>query len=210
MWSEMPFGDDTIISSSILHSCRIHGNQDLARVAAEKLFSIGATDATPYVILSNIYAKAGKWEDAARVKKAMRDRGLRKELGYSWVEIYSFSSNDQPNPMIAEIKDELERLYKEMDKQGYKPDTSCALHQVDDDLKLESLKYHSERLAIAFALINTPPGTPIRVMKNLSACLDCHAAIKMMSKIVNRDIIVRDSSRFHHFKDGVCSCGDYW
>nr|XP_051221238.1 putative pentatricopeptide repeat-containing protein At2g01510 [Lolium perenne] len=117
MLSEMPFGDDTIISSSILHSCRIHGIQDLARVAAEKLFSIGATDATPYVILSNIYAKAGKWEDAARGKKAMRDRGLRKELGYSWVEIYSFSSNDQPNPMIAEIKDELERLYREMDRQ---------------------------------------------------------------------------------------------
>ncbi|KAK1626968.1 hypothetical protein QYE76_001283 [Lolium multiflorum] len=214
MLSEMPFEDDPIIWSSILHSCRIHGNQDLARVAAEKLFSMGPTDATPYVILSNIYAKAGKWEDAARVKKTMRDRGLRKESGYSWVEfkqkIYSFSSNDQTNPMIAEIKDELERLYKEMDKQGYKPDTSCALHQVDDDLKLESLKYHSERLAIAFALINTPPGTPIRVMKNLSACLDCHAAIKMMSKIVNRDIIVRDSSRFHHFKDGVCSCGDYW
>ncbi|XP_024313829.1 LOW QUALITY PROTEIN: putative pentatricopeptide repeat-containing protein At2g01510 [Brachypodium distachyon] len=214
MLSEMPFGDDPIIWSSILHSCRIHGNQDLARVAAEKLFSIGPTDATPYVILSNIYVKAGKWEDAARVKKAMRDRGLRKESGYSWVEfkqkIYSFSSNDQTNPMIAEIKDKLERLYKEMDKQGYKPDTSCALHQVDDDLKFESLKYHSERLAIAFALINTPPGRPIRVMKNLSACLDCHAAIKMMSKIVNRDIIVRDSSRFHHFKDGVCSCGDYW
>jgi pentatricopeptide repeat protein len=214
MLSEMPFGDDPIIWSSVLHSCRIHGNQDLARVAAEKLFSIGPTDATPYVILSNIYAKAGKWEDAARVKKTMRDRGLRKESGYSWVElkqkIYSFSSNDQTNPMIAEIKDELERLYKEMDRLGYKPDTSCALHQVNDDLKLESLKYHSERLAIAFALINTPPGTPIRVMKNLSACLDCHAAIKMMSKIVNRDIIVRDSSRFHHFRDGVCSCGDYW
>uniref|UniRef100_A0ACD6A2K8 Uncharacterized protein n=1 Tax=Avena sativa TaxID=4498 RepID=A0ACD6A2K8_AVESA len=214
MLSEMPFGDDPIIWSSILHSCRIHGNQDLARVAAEKLFSMGPTDATPYVILSNIYAKAGKWEDVARVKKTMRDRGLRKESGYSWVEfkhkIYSFSSNDQTNPMIAEIKDELKRLYKEMDKQGYKPDTSCALHQVDDDLKFESLKYHSERLAIAFALINTPPGTPIRVMKNLSACLDCHAAIKIMSKIVNRDIVVRDSSRFHHFKDGVCSCGDYW
>ncbi|XP_024311868.1 putative pentatricopeptide repeat-containing protein At2g01510 [Brachypodium distachyon] len=204
------FKPDAVTFLSVL----IHGNQDLARVAAEKLFSIGPTDATPYVILSNLYVKAGKWEDAARVKKAMRDRGLRKESGYSWVEfkqkIYSFSSNDQTNPMIAEIKDKLERLYKEMDKQGYKPDTSCALHQVDDDLKLESLKYHSERLAIAFALINTPPGRPIRVMKNLSACLDCHAAIKMMSKIVNRDIIVRDSSRFHHFKDGVCSCGDYW
>ncbi|XP_062206917.1 putative pentatricopeptide repeat-containing protein At2g01510 [Phragmites australis] len=211
---EMPFEADPIIWSSILHSCRIHGNKDLATVVADKLFTMMPTDATPYVILSNIYAKASQWEDAARVKKIMRDKGVRKESANSWVEIkqkiYSFSSNDQTNPMIAEIKEELERLYKEMDKRGYEPDTSCALHLVDDELKLESLKYHSERLAIAFALINTPPGTPIRVMKNLTACLDCHAAIKMISKIVNRDIIVRDSRRFHHFKDGVCSCGDYW
>jgi hypothetical protein len=120
---------------------------------------MGPTDATPYVMLSNIYAKDSKWEDVAHVKKAMRDQGLRKVSGYSWFEfkqkIYSFSSNDQTNPMIAEIKCELERLYKEMDKQRYKPKTSCASHQVDDDLKFESLKYHSERLAIAFALINT-------------------------------------------------------
>ncbi|KAF8724022.1 hypothetical protein HU200_021029 [Digitaria exilis] len=211
---EMPFEDDPIIWSSILHSCRIHGNKDLAIMAAKKLFIMTPTDATPYVILSNIYAKDGNWEEAARVKKIMRDRGVRKESGKSWVEIkrkvYTFSSNDQTNPMIADIKAELERLYKEMDKLGYEPDASCALHLVDDELKLESLKYHSERLAIAFALINTPPGTPIRIMKNLSTCLDCHAAIKMISKIVDRDIIVRDSRRFHHFKDGVCCCGDYW
>ncbi|KAL6626542.1 hypothetical protein ACP70R_030268 [Stipagrostis hirtigluma subsp. patula] len=211
---EMPFEADSIIWSSILHSCRIHGNNDLATVAADKLFIMAPTDATPYVILSNIYAKAGNWEGAARVKRIMRDRGVRKESGNSWVEIkqkiYSFSSNDHTNPMIAEIKEELERLYKEMDKQGYEPDTSCALHLVDNEQKLESLKHHSERLAIAFALINTPPGTPIRVMKNLTTCLDCHSAIKIMSKIVNRDIIVRDSRRFHHFKDGVCSCRDYW
>uniref|UniRef100_A0A453E188 Pentatricopeptide repeat-containing protein n=1 Tax=Aegilops tauschii subsp. strangulata TaxID=200361 RepID=A0A453E188_AEGTS len=106
------FKPDSVTFLSVL----IHGNQDLARVAAEKLFSMGSTDATPYVILSNIYAKAGKWEDAARVKKIMRNRGLRKESGYSWVEvkqkIYSFSSNDQTNPMISEMKEELERLYK--------------------------------------------------------------------------------------------------
>jgi hypothetical protein len=90
-------------------------------VAAEKLFSMGPTDMTPYVMLSNIYAKAGKWEDDAHVKETMRDRGFRKESGYSWVELnkYSFSSNDQTNPIISEIKDELERLYREMDKQGY-------------------------------------------------------------------------------------------
>ncbi|KAL6890561.1 hypothetical protein ACP4OV_008816 [Aristida adscensionis] len=211
---EIPFEAGPKIWGSILHSCRIHGKKALATVAAEKLFSMTPTDAAPYVILSNIYAKAGQWENAARVKKIMRDRGIRKESANSWVEIkqkiYSFSSNDQTNPMIEKIKEELERLYKEMDKQGYKPDTSCALHLVDDDQKLESLKYHSERLAIAFALLNTPHGTPIRVMKNLTACLDCHAAIKIISKIVNRDIIIRDSRRFHHFRDGVCSCGDYW
>uniref|UniRef100_A0A0E0JCZ7 DYW domain-containing protein n=1 Tax=Oryza punctata TaxID=4537 RepID=A0A0E0JCZ7_ORYPU len=198
MLVQMPFKADPIIWTSILHSCRIHGNQELARVAADKLFSMEPTDATPYVILSNIYARAGQWEDAARVKKMMRDRGVRKESGYSWVEIkqkiYSFSSNDLTSPMIDEIKDELERLYKEMDKQGYKPNTTCALHMVDHELKLESLKYHSERLAIAFALINTPPGTPIRIMKNLTACVDCHAVIKMISKIVNRDIIHRERS----------------
>ena len=101
-------------------------------------------------------------------------------------------------------------LSKEMEKEGYKPDTSCALHDVDEKIKIESLKYHSERLAIAFALISTPEGSPILVMKNLRACTDCHAAIKVISNIVRREITVRDSSRFHHFKDGICSCGDYW
>lgn len=97
-----------------------------------------------------------------------------------------------------------------MEEEGYRPDTSCALHDWDEDVKAESLMYHSERLAIAFALISTPEGSPILVMKNLRACSDCHAAIKVISKIVGREITVRDSSRFHHFRNGHCSCGDYW
>ncbi|KAH0969595.1 hypothetical protein GBA52_028521 [Prunus armeniaca] len=104
----------------------------------------------------------------------------------------------------------IDELTKEMEKEGYKPDTSCALHNEDDEIKAESLKYHSERLAIVFALISTPEGSPIVVMKNLRACTDCHAAIKVMTKIVGREITVRDSSRFHHFRDGLCSCGDFW
>ncbi|XP_008802216.2 putative pentatricopeptide repeat-containing protein At2g01510 [Phoenix dactylifera] len=211
---QIPFEADQIIWNSILNSCRIHSNQELARRAADKLFSMELRDAAPYVIMSNVYARAGQWEDAAKVKKMMRDRGMRKEPAYSWVEIkqkvYTFSSNDSTNPQISEIRAVLHKLSEEMEKQGYKPNTGCALHLVDEELKLESLKYHSERLALAFALINTPQGTPIRVMKNLRACTDCHAAIKVISKIVGREIIVRDSSRFHHFKDGFCSCGDYW
>ncbi|CAD6214729.1 unnamed protein product [Miscanthus lutarioriparius] len=68
----------------------------------------------------------------------------------------------------------------------------------------------SERLAIAFGLVSTPPGTPLRVMKNLRICGDCHNAVKLIAKVTGREIVVRDNKRFHHFKDGACSCGDYW
>ncbi|CAA6657740.1 unnamed protein product [Spirodela intermedia] len=93
---------------------------------------------------------------------------------------------------------------------GYVPDTRYVLHDIDEEAKERSLMYHSERLAIAFGLISTPPGTTLRVMKNLRICGDCHNAVKIISKIVGRQIIVRDNKRFHHFRDGACSCGDYW
>ncbi|GMI81639.1 mitochondrial RNA editing factor 29 [Hibiscus trionum] len=69
---------------------------------------------------------------------------------------------------------------------------------------------HSERLALAFALFRTTPGSQIRIMKNLRICVDCHAAMKVISKIMQRDIIIRDMNRFHDFHDGISSCGDYW
>ncbi|PKA62181.1 Putative pentatricopeptide repeat-containing protein [Apostasia shenzhenica] len=211
----MPFDADEIIWISVLNSCRKHGNEDLAKRAADKLFEMEIHDAAPYVIMSNIYSQSGRWEEAASVKKMMKQRGVRKETGCSWIEIkhqiYAFSSNDARNPRIGEIWEKLDELGEEMEKAGYKPDTRCALRNLEEEeMKTEALKRHSERLAVAFALISTPAGSPIRVMKNLRACADCHEAIKVISKIVGREITVRDSNRFHHFKDGFCSCGDFW
>ncbi|KAK9104025.1 hypothetical protein Scep_020869 [Stephania cephalantha] len=214
LMAQMPFEADEIIWTSILNSCRIHKNQELAQKAADQLFNMELRDAAPYVVMSNIFAEAGKWEDVANVKKSMRERGVKKVSAYSWVEtqqkIHVFSANDRTHPLMNQIEMKLKELAAQMEKEGYKPDTSCALHDVENDIKVESLMYHSERLAIAFALISTPPGSPILVVKNLRACTDCHAAIKVISKIVRREITVRDSSRFHHFRDGSCSCGDYW
>ncbi|KAK8473233.1 hypothetical protein PHAVU_001G085300 [Phaseolus vulgaris] len=215
LMARMPFEPDEVMWTSILNSCRIHKNQEMGKRAADQLFSMKILrDAAPYVSLSNIYAAAGEWENVGKVKKAMRERGVRKVPAYSWVEIkqmtHVFSANDMSHPQMKEITKMLDELEEQMEKQGYKPDSSCALHNVDEEVKLESLKYHSERIAIAFALISTPEGSPILVMKNLRACNDCHAAIKVISKIVNREITVRDSSRFHHFRDGSCSCKDYW
>lgn len=144
----------------------------------------------------------------------MREQGFKKVTGYSWVEIqrkvHIFTANDNSHPLDEEIRRKISELGKQLEEEGYKPDLSFVLENVDDEIKAESLKYHSERLAIAFALISTPAGSPVLVMKNLRTCIDCHAAIKVISKVVQREITVRDSSRFHHFKDGACSCGDYW
>ncbi|KAJ3671094.1 hypothetical protein LUZ60_008520 [Juncus effusus] len=95
-------------------------------------------------------------------------------------------------------------------EQVYVPDTRYVLHDIDQEAKEQALLYHSERLAIAYGLISTPARTPLRIIKNLRICGDCHNAIKIMSRIVGRELIVRDNKRFHHFKDGKCSCGDYW
>eukprot|EP00257_Ricinus_communis_P013359 XP_015570778.1 putative pentatricopeptide repeat-containing protein At2g01510 [Ricinus communis] len=213
--AEMPFEPDEIIWSSVLNSCRIHKNHDLAKRAANQLFNMDVLrNAAPYVTMSNILAAAGQWDTVGKIKKAMRERGLKKLPAYSWVEIkhkvHVFSANDKQHPRMKEILQKIARLSEHMEKEGYVPDASCTLHNVEEDLKIESLKYHSERLAIAFALISTPEGSPILVMKNLRACTDCHAAIKVISKIARREITVRDSSRFHHFRDGFCSCKDYW
>ncbi|CAA7390480.1 unnamed protein product [Spirodela intermedia] len=213
--TEAPFDEpDPIIWSSILNSCRIHRNQDLARRAAERLFGMELRDAAPYVIMSNIYAAAGRWEEVGEMKRFMRARGVRKEPAFSWVEVgravHRFMSDDDAHPQIGEVRRALDELSGEMERRGYRADTSWALHNVEEGMKAESLRYHSERLAIAFALMSTPEGAPVRVMKNLRACADCHAAIKVISLIVGREITVRDSSRFHHFRDGFCSCADYW
>ncbi|CAH8386120.1 unnamed protein product [Eruca vesicaria subsp. sativa] len=215
LMEEMPFEPDEIMWSSVLNACRIHKNQSLAERAAEKLFSMEKLrDAAAYVSMSNIYATAGEWESVSLVKKAMRERGIKKVTASSWVEvnhkIHEFSSNDQRHPRGEEIVRKVNELTAEIERKGYKPDTSCVGQDVDEQTKIESLKFHSERLAVAFALISTPEGSPIVVIKNLRACRDCHAAIKLISKVVEREITIRDSRRFHHFRDGLCSCGDYW
>uniref|UniRef100_A0A7N0TJV2 DYW domain-containing protein n=1 Tax=Kalanchoe fedtschenkoi TaxID=63787 RepID=A0A7N0TJV2_KALFE len=73
-----------------------------------------------------------------------------------------------------------------------------------------NLVHHSEKMAVAFALMNSPAAAPIRIMKNLRICGDCHAFFKSVAEMKGREIIARDSSRFHHFSNGTCSCGDYW
>ncbi|XP_059634847.1 pentatricopeptide repeat-containing protein At2g15690, mitochondrial-like [Cornus florida] len=123
---------------------------------------------------------------------------------------YKIGEFRSTNPYKGDAYEKLKGLNGQMREAGYVPDTRYVLHDIDQEAKEQALMYHSERLAIAYGLISTPARTPLRIIKNLRICGDCHNAIKIMSKIVGRELIVRDNKRFHHFRDGECSCRDYW
>ncbi|XP_016495233.1 pentatricopeptide repeat-containing protein At3g57430, chloroplastic-like [Nicotiana tabacum] len=200
--------------SSLLGACRIHRNVELGEISARNLFELEPHVASHYVLLSNIYSSAGIWEKANMVRRNMKKIGVRKEPGCSWIEfgdeVHKFVAGDASHPQSEQLYGFLETLSEKMKKEGYVPDTSCVLHNVNEEEKENLLCGHSEKLAIAFGILNTPPGMPIRVAKNLRVCNDCHEATKFISKIVKREIIVRDVRRFHHFRNGTCSCRDYW
>ncbi|XP_022856930.1 putative pentatricopeptide repeat-containing protein At5g52630 [Olea europaea var. sylvestris] len=211
---EMPMQPTESVWGALLTGCRIHGNTELAGYVADRVFELGPISPGLHVLLSNAYSAAGRYKEAATARKMLRDCGMKKETGLSWVEegnrIYTFVAGDRANAKSEEIYRKLEELGEDMMRVGYVADTSYVLQEVGADEKIQSIRYHSERLAIAFALITFPPERPIRVMKNLRICGDCHTAIKFMSKCTGRIIIVRDNNRFHRFEDGKCSCGDYW
>nr|AEB39778.1 pentatricopeptide repeat protein 77 [Funaria hygrometrica] len=212
--NQMPFPPDAAVWETLLGACRIHGNVALAEHAANNALKLNARNPAVYVLLSNVYAAAGRWDDVAKIRRVMEGRGIRKEPGRSWIEvdniIHEFIAADRSHPETAEIYEELKRLSLEMERAGYSPDTQYVLHNLDKEHQETSLCTHSERLAIAYGLLKTPPGTPIRIFKNLRICGDCHTASKFISKLVGREIIARDSNRFHTFKNGKCSCEDFW
>ncbi|CAA3001286.1 pentatricopeptide repeat-containing At1g56690, mitochondrial [Olea europaea subsp. europaea] len=211
----MPIEADAIVWGSLMGACRTHGNLDLAEVAAKKLLQLEPGNAGPCILLSNIYASKGKWSNVAQLRKNMRSRKVSKSPGCSWIQVekvvHMFTGGSSaPHPEHFMIVKMLEKLSGPLREVGYNPDGAFTLHDVEEEEKAHSLGYHSEKLAVAYGLLKLPQGVPIRVMKNLRVCGDCHTAIKLIAKVTGREIILRDANRFHHFKDGLCSCMDYW
>ncbi|KAK4256220.1 hypothetical protein QN277_009114 [Acacia crassicarpa] len=212
--NSMAFKADALVWRTFLGSCQVHGNTELGEHAAKMILEQQPDDPAAYVLLSNLYASEGRWEDVAAIRKNMKQKNLTKEAGCSWVEVenqvHKFHVGDTSHPEAEKIYDELNNLALKIRKIGYVPDTDFVLHDVEDEQKEQYLFQHSEKIAVAFALISTPKPKPIRVFKNLRVCGDCHSAIKYISLVTGREILVRDANRFHHMKDGICSCHDYW
>jgi len=210
----MPLKPNAIVWRTLLGACTIHGNLALGEVARAQLRQLEPGNSGDYVLLSNLYAAERQWSDVQKVRNTMLMDGVRKTPGYSLVElgnkVYEFTMGDRSQPQSEDIYAMLAEITKLLKLEGYVPHTANVLADIEEEEKENALSYHSEKIAIAFMLVNTAPGTPVRVVKNLRVCTDCHFAIKLISKIYKRDIVMRDRSRFHHFRDGYCSCRDYW
>ncbi|KAG8069772.1 hypothetical protein GUJ93_ZPchr0006g41435 [Zizania palustris] len=211
---DMPIEPDMVIWSALLGACKIYKNAEIGKKAAEKLFKIEPSNAGNYVMLSNIYSSLGMWGEVAELRKIMKQQGVIKEPGCSWMQIkdkiHSFVTGDKQHEQIEEIVATLEELYTLLKATGYVPDTEFVLHDIDEEQKESSLLYHSEKLAVAYCLLVTPKGMPIQILKNLRICGDCHTFIKFVSHVTKREIDIRDGNRFHHFRNGSCSCEDFW
>lgn len=211
---KMPIDPSPSAWGSLLAGCRVYKNVELGKISAYKLFEIEPNNPGNYVLLSNILVTAKLWNDASEVRKMMRDGGIVKEPGCSWIpigkQVYTFVKGDRRIPQCEKIYAFLKETRKKMRLQGYLPKTDFVLQDIDDEEKEEVLCDHSEKLAVAFGILNSNGKPSIRVFKNLRICGDCHNWIKFMAKATLMQITVRDSLRFHHFKDGICSCGDVW
>ncbi|KDP37157.1 hypothetical protein JCGZ_06213 [Jatropha curcas] len=206
---KMPLKPDAAIWGALLNACRIHRQVQLGELAAQHILKEDTKSIGYYILLCNLYADSGKWNEVAEVRRIMKEEGLIVDPGCSWVEargnVHAFLSGDNFHPQMREINVVLEGFYEKMKAAGFDDQEYSSIDEVENS-RADIFCGHSERLAIAFSLINTAPGTPILVTKNLYMCQCCHRIIDFISKTVRREISVRDAEQFHHFKNGSCSC----
>ncbi|XP_062081703.1 pentatricopeptide repeat-containing protein At3g56550 [Humulus lupulus] len=215
--SSCPSQNDPVLWRTLLGSCKIHKNVEIGEIAMRNLVQLRASNAGDCVLLATIYGGVNNTDGVAVMRKMIKSQGIKTTPGWSWMEIgdqvHKFVVNDMSHPDTNEIYLKLREVIQEVALLGYVEEDSMSfvsLKGFNGEGCWGSGSYHSEKLAIAFGILRTPVGTCLRITKNLRVCRDCHTFTKFVSKAFNREIVVRDRVRFHHFKDGVCSCKDYW
>ncbi|CAA6658915.1 unnamed protein product [Spirodela intermedia] len=181
---EMPVEPDAGVWGALLAACAVDRRVEIGQVAADRLLSLAPEGASYQVLLSNMYAAAGRWGDVEKVRNRMRKAKVRKTAGYCSV----FYGGDRSHPQSGEIYAKLEELMRRVRDAGYapRPARCCTTW------RRRRRRWRWGRTA------------------RRSTCSDCHAFAKLVSKVVGVEIIMRDKNRFHHFTRGSCSCRDFW
>ncbi|CAL4928915.1 unnamed protein product [Urochloa decumbens] len=209
----MPIAPTSRIWGSLLTASRNKNDIDIAEYAAERIFQLEHDNTGCYVVLSSMYADAGRWDDVERTRSLMKEKGFRRTEPRSLVELHdkecSFVNGDMSHPQSEQIHEFSDILSREI---GETFDSPCNLSNSDPSAikRIVLPNKHSARLAVAFGLISTEAGAPVFVKKNVRVCNQCHHALKLISKYSRRKIVVGDTKIYHVFSDGSCCCGDYW
>ncbi|WZZ24118.1 pentatricopeptide repeat-containing protein At4g32450, mitochondrial-like [Brassica napus] len=180
---------------TLMNLARVHGDLDLGDKCQDMVEKLDASRLSKE-------SKAGfvPVESSDTAKEKLQRMATRD----------NFRAGDISLPENREYYMALKSLKEHMVELGYVPESRLALHDVDQESRDENLFNHNERFAFVSSFLNTPARSEVLVRKNLRVCIDCHNALKLMSKIVGRRLISRDVKRYHHMEDGVCSCRDYW
>lgn len=129
--NRLPFEPDGAIWATMLSACRVHGDELRGKHAAEKLIKLEPQSSSPYVLLSHIYAASGNWSEAKMLRQAMRERGIRKSPGCSWIDVGNttnlFVAEDKLNPRAIHIYKMLDYLNTEMKEEGYLAETDLLM-----------------------------------------------------------------------------------
>lgn len=213
---KMPIKPNAVLWRTLLAACKTHGYKELGASIVREVLEVEphSHSAENYVLVSNVYASLGRWSSVSKIRSLMKGKKAKKQHGWSSIEVgfavHQFVMGDESHPETGEIYRMLDKLDRKLKHEGHLATTNDVLHDIDEEEKEHALGLHSEGLAIAYGLLHLSKDSPIRIVKNLRVCRDCHSVIKLISTVYNRDIIVRDRVRFHHFREGKCSCNDYW
>lgn len=205
---------NVIIWGVLLIGCRLVKEIWLVECVLKEFIVLELWNVGNYVQLFNIYLVNGRWDEVVEVREEMNKKGMKKFFGWSWIElegmVYEFLVDDKFYFLSDKIYVKLEDLGNEMRFMGFVLMIECVMFDVEEEEKEMVLGYYSEKFVVVLGLISMGYGEVIRVVKNLRVCGDCYEVMKLILKIIRREIVVRDNNRFYCFINGICFCNDYW
>lgn len=210
---DMPMEPDSSVWTSLLTAARIYNDISLAVLAGERLLDLEPGNTVVNRLMFQIYSLCGKLDDSSKMRKLEKENTLGRSLWHSWIEVrnkvHTFATGDKSKPCSNLLYSWVQSIAREMNIDDDRHGDGGFF--IEEEEKEEIGGVHSEKLALAFALIGSPsPPQSIRIVKNTRMCRNCHLAAKYISKKFGCEIYLSDSKCFHHFKKGHCSCGDYW
>ncbi|CAA2998026.1 pentatricopeptide repeat-containing At1g19720 [Olea europaea subsp. europaea] len=207
---DMSVEPDVSIWSGLLTACCTHGNVKLAVYAGKRLLELEPENALVRRLVSQLYDLSGISRESFKMRRPGKRNDPKEYLGCSWIEdknvVHSFVAGGH-----HKLDDKFLLSYTRSTEIKSKETKYRDRLSIQEEEMEETGGVHSEKLALSFYLIRSPQ-TPrnIRIVKNLRMCEHCHGVAKLVTKTHGCEIYLSDSKCIHHFKHGMCSCGDYW